>query len=223
MPYAHPTWKDKTDKILEALCWASKLEGAWANTKEAFRLREPNAEAWFEIRVRALREIGIDETIQRDLESTGSKLQPGVDDPAPPGSLENPRQEEQCGQRQLTLDVRFFSGDTEHDSVAWVHADQTRARLRTSYVRNEFLRPVAVSIDTMFDVFALPTVSTPETDDREESEASLELILATTIREIDEAAVGTWIESVQVTSNLKQPGGGSSLDSSLQLDNTEMP
>ena len=142
----------------------------------------------------------------------------------------SPRKEVVIGQREFRAELRVFGRDQDHDVVAWVIAERTRTRMGFSYFCDEFLNktpdpndPAAVpsanmAIVELFDVFPMPPTNQVIMD-RWQSEAVLERRLSTTVAEDDPAAVGTWIEKVAISSNIKQPDGVTPIDSSLQLDN----
>ena len=74
----------------------------------------------------------------------------------------------------------------------------------------------------MFEVVPLPSPQTV-VQDRWQSEAVLEMDLTTSIIESDGAAIGTWIESVAVSSNTLKNSGGVPLAAGIQLTDEVMP
>ena len=199
--------------------WASGVCGVWKFQDEAFQAPESN-DPWFELRMARVFSISPDETVQCD------NIDPvtGLPDPV------SPRKEVVIGQREFRAELRAFGRDQDHDVVAWVIAERTRTRMGLAYFRDEFLNktpdpndPAAVpsanmAIVELFDVFPMPPTNQVIMD-RWQSEAVLEMRLATTVAEDDPAAVGTWIEKVEISSNILQPDGVTPIDSSLQLDN----
>lgn len=213
-----PDWRYKLDILTRGLEWASGVCGVWKFQHEAFNAPRNN-DPWFELRMMRVFEVAPDETINCD------NIDPGTGEI----DVENPRKEVTVGQREFRAEFRAFGRDQEHDTVAWVIADRTRSRMRMPYFRNNFLdrtprvddpslTPSAnISIVELFDVFAMPPTN-KVTSDRWQSEAVLEMRLATSTAEDDPAAVGTWVEAVEVSSNLLQPDGVTPLDPSIQLD-----
>ncbi len=214
-----PDWKTKLDTLTRGLEWASGVCGVWKFQDDAFQAPESN-DPWFELRMARVFSIGPDETVQCDNVDPVTKLPNEV----------NPRKEVVIGQREFRCELRAFGRDQDHDVVAWVIADRARTRMGLAYFCDEFLNktpdpndPAAVpsanmAIVELFDVFPMPPTNKVIMD-RWESEAVLEMRLATTVAEDDPAAVGTWIEKVEISSNILQPDGVTPIDSSLQLDN----
>lgn len=205
-----PTWQAKTEAIRQACEWATGVCGDWKYKKEAFSLPDNNT-AWFELKMGRMRELGVDEIRSSD------NIDPNTGLP----NVENPRLETVCGQRQFFVELRTFNRDQEHDAVAWLVAERARARLRFPYVRDRWFRAHAISIVELFEVVPMPDPKKVE-QQRWLSEAILEVDLATVIVETDGAAIGTWIETVEISSKLHNPGGVL-LDPTIQLDNEVMP
>ena len=214
-----PDWKTKLDTLTRGLEWASGVRGVWKFQDDAFQAPESN-DPWFELRMARVFSIAPDETVQCD----------NVDPVTALPDVESPRKEVVIGQREFRCELRAFGRDQDHDVVAWVIAERTRTRMGLAYFRDEFLNktpdpndPAAVpsanmAIVELFDVFPMPPTNQVIMD-RWQSEAVLEMRLATTVAEDDPAAVGTWIEKVEISSKIKQPDGVTPIDSSLQLDN----
>ena len=214
-----PDWKTKLDTLTRGLEWASGVCGVWKFQDEAFQAPESN-DPWFELRMARVFSIGPDETAQCDNIDPVTKLP----------DKKNPRKEVVIGQREFRCELRAFGRDQDHDVVAWVIAERTRTRMGLSYFCDVFLNktpypndPAAVpsanmAIVELFDVFPMPPTNQVIMD-RWQSEAVLEMRLSTTVAEDDPAAVGTWIEKVEISSNIKQPDGVTPIDPSLQLDN----
>ncbi len=194
---AFPTWEKKTEALVDAISWAAEICGDWAYKKEAATLPDDN-DAWFELRMGRMLELGVDETRNED------NIDPETGEP----DVVDPRAEVICGQRQFMVEVRFFNRDQEHDSVAWLVADRARARLRMGFPRDEWLRPNAISIVELLQVIPMPNPK-QVVDMRWQSEAVLEMDFATVIAERDASNVGTWIQKVQVagTYNCAQDPG----------------
>jgi hypothetical protein len=211
MTQPFPTWEQKTEALRDAIAWAAKgICGDWRYKKEAFSLPDDN-DPWFELAMGRMLEIGVDEIRSED------NIDPTTGNPY----SENPRLDSVYSQRQFMIEARFFSRDQEHDTVAWLIADRARSRLRFPYVRERFLKPVGIAIVELLQAIPMPSPR-KVIDMRWQSEAVIEMEFFTTLREVDEAAVGTWIETVEVSSVLRNPGGVP-LDPKLQLDNEVMP
>ena len=211
-----PNWRTKLATLTRGLEWASGVKGVWKFQHDAFQAPQNN-DPWFELRMRRIFELGPDEVLNCD------NIDPNTGEP----DATNPRKEVVAGQREFRCEMRVFGRDQEHDQAAWVVADRTRSRMRMSHFTNEFLNkpptdpddvPSAnIALVELFDVIAMPP-TVKVVSDRWQSEALLEMRFATVTAEEDDAAVGTWIERVEISSDLRQPGGVTPLDSSLQLD-----
>jgi hypothetical protein len=204
------TWLDKTEALRDMIAWASGVCGDWKFKAAASGLPDDNV-AWFELRMGRINALGIDETRYTD----------NIDPVTGLPDVNSPRKDTQCGQRVFGVEARFFNRDQEQDVVAWVAADRTRSRLRMGYAREEWLDPNVLSIVEIADVFAMPN-PTQAVQMRWQSEALFEMSFATVIAEDDDAAVGSWIESVEISSTLRNPGGVP-LDPAVQLNNEVMP
>lgn len=216
MSQPFPTWAQKTEALRNAIAWAARgICGDWKYKKEAFSLPDNN-NPWFELAMGRMLELGVDEVRSED------NIDPVTGNP----DIENPRSDVMYSQRQFMVEARFFSFDQEHDTVAWLIADRMRTRFRFPYVRDRFLKPVGISIVELLQIFPMPGagLAVPRQVEgmRWKSEAVLEMDLFTTLCERDDAAIGTWIETVEMSSTLKNPGGVL-LDPTLQLNNEVMP
>lgn len=206
-----PTWRQKTDALRDAIAWAAQgIAGDWKFKKEATSLPDDN-NAWFELRMGRILERGVPDVVSED------NIDPTTGQP----DVDNPRKEIVYSAREFFVEARFFSRDQEHDAVAWLIADRARSRLRMPYVRDRFFTPVGLSVLEFTDLFSMPNPNKVVMD-RYESEALFEMQYFTILAEADNAAVGTWIETVELTSNLKN-AGGVPLDPKLQLDKEVLP
>ena len=221
------TWQQKLDLLTRGLEWAAgrpgeRICGVWKFQADAFEAPKSN-DPWFELRMRRVFELGPAEVCQVDnIDSVTNQPDPT-----------NPRKEVVVGRREFRCDMRVFGRDQEHDVVAWVIAERARTRMRLSYFIDEFLNKIPpppadpndpvipsanMSIIELFDVVAMPPTEQVIMD-RWQSEAVLEMRMATTVAEDDPSAVGTWIEKVEISSNILQPDGVTPLPAALQLDN----
>ncbi len=209
-------WKCKLATLTRGLEWASGVPGVWKFQNDAFQAPSSN-DPWFELRMRRLFEVAPAEVVACD----------NIDPATGQIDLANPRIDLTVLTLEFICELRTFGRDQEHDVVAWVIANTARSRMRMPYFRTEFLNktpnvadpnPVPsanLAIVELFDVVAMPG---PEVvSDRWQSEAVLEIRLATTEAHTDPAGVGTWIEKVEISSNIKQPDGATPIDSTLQL------
>ncbi len=213
-----PNWQYKLEALTRGLEWATGVCGVWKFQADAFSAPDNN-DPWFELRMRRIFEIARDEVLQCD------NIDPNTGEP----DVVSPRKEVVVGQREFRAELRVFGRDQEHDVVAWVIADRARTRMRLPFFRNEYLNRTPNVEDTslilsanmaiveLFDVVPMPPTEKVIMD-RWQSEAVLEMRMATTVAEDDPAAVGTWIEQVEITSNILQPDGATPIDSSLQLN-----
>lgn len=210
MAETFPTWQQKVDAIKAACEWATGVCGDWKYKARAFELPENN-EAWFELSMGRIRSLGIDDICRID------NIDPATGQP----DVEYPRKDVVVGQRQFFVELRTFNRDQEQDVVAWVVADRARTRLRLPYARDEFFRAAKIGLAELFEVVPMPSPQNV-VQERWQSEAVLEMDLTTSIVESDGAAIGTWIESLEISSNLRNTGGDP-LAATLQLDNEVMP
>ncbi|MDP6424349.1 MAG: hypothetical protein QGG14_06370 [Planctomycetota bacterium] len=212
----YPTWQQKVDAIKDACEWATGVCGDWKYKSRAFELPDDN-DAWFTLAMGRIRELGVDETCYED---NGIDRPPNPGDPPLAGG-EFPRSDVMVGQRQMFVELRTFNRDQEQDVVAWVVAERARTRLRMQYARDRWFIPNKVAISELFEVVPMPTPRQVVAG-RPQSEAVLEMDFSTVVAESDGAAIGTWIEQVEVSSQLKNPGGVL-LDPSIQLNEEVMP
>lgn len=210
MAEAFPTWLQKVEAIRQACEWATGVCGDWKYKQRAFELPEDN-DAWFELSMGRIRSLGIDDLCWVD------NIDPNTGDP----NVDSPAKQVMVGQRQFFVELRTFNRDQEADVVAWAVAERARTRLRLPYARDAFLSAAQIGLAELFEVVPMPSPQ-QVVGDRWQSEAILEMDLTTSIIESDGAAIGTWIESVAITSKLRNPGGVL-LDPSIQLQNEVMP
>ncbi len=195
MIFDYPDLSHKFEAFREALEFSSGHEIFWINQNEGGIVREENT-VWGELKPLSIASVGIDE--KRNEET---------------GDATNPRQEVICGNRIIRFQLNMRSRDQEHTYTGWYAAEATRTKLRSAFVRDQFLDPYDLSIATVGDVIDVPEVF----DERLEDVAILEFNLNTTLNITDAAMVGTWIEEIEVTSNLIP------LDTSLQWNDEVIP
>lgn len=189
----------------EAVAWSSESRIVWFNTTDGGDVREAN-EVWGELFLRRIRTLGIDETRYCDLSD----------------SEEWARQDVVNSVKQLDirLHMRSRQQNFEDANVGWYKATRTQVRLWYQYVTDTYLKPYQLSLATVGDVIDMPRRA--DHDDRIEDLAVLDFTLNAVLTDTDEAAVGSWIESLEITSNLKNPGG-EPLSPVLQWDNEVIP
>ena len=218
-----PTWTDKLRSLRLGMEWASGLCATWKFQNDAFQAPENN-DPWLELRMLRVFELGPADVLQCD----------NIDPVTGLPDADNPRAELAVTTSEFICEGRFFGRDQEHDVVAWVVGDEARRRMRLPYFRQTFLDPPAtvaapspnMALIELFDIVPMPRFENRSSNahgqkvqQRWQSEAVLEMRLSTTFADDDAASVGTWIEQVEISSDLLQPGGGSSLDPSIQLNN----
>ena len=149
------------------------------------------------------RHLGIDDIRETDL--TGG---------APPAGEEIEVQI--SGQRLITVAVRVKSRDQEPLRTARFYLEQLRTSLRKPAIRATHLQPASIAV-----VRAMPTNDLDFTrQKRVEAFTNMDVIFATVVNELDVAT--TYIETVRVTSDIKNPAGVS-LPDELQLIDFDIP
>lgn len=199
--FEYPDLDQKMDAIKKWLRWCTEIEVVWIDQDDGGRVRE-SQKVWGELRPRRIVTLGVDETRYEDVDNLA-------------GDARYPRQDTIIGQRQLMLELRTKSRDQNHRQSAWYAATRAQLRVRYLYGKNKWLAPFDLSLATVADVVNMPEIKIK--NDRIEDIANLEFTLNTFLCDKDTAAIGTWIEHVEVSSDLKN-AGGTSLDPSIQLD-----
>ena len=199
MTLARPDYADKFDALKSWACWATGLRVVWENqaTKQIREAGRP----WGELSFQSLAPVGPDVTVYEDVDN---------DD----GDAVNPRQDLICGHRILNVLLRTKSRSQEHRASAWFALAQAQGKYRSSYGRSQFLDPNDLKLNEVGEVLSLPPILH---DNRLEDVAVLELSYNTVFVDTDLAAIGTWIEQAEVTSDFRD------LDDSLQLAAELMP
>lgn len=195
MAFDYPDFPEKFDAFRKAIEVASGCPIFWKFQSSEGRHREANR-VWGELKPFSILPIGVDWIANVD---------EGVGD--------FPRVEVLLGYRRIVFQLNFVSRSQEHITSAWYAAVNAQSRIRFPFINTEFFAPNCMAIETVGQVLDVPDGQI--WDDRVEDVALLEITMSTTLEARDAAAVGTWIEVVSITSNLKNPGGVS-LDPSLQ-------
>ena len=196
------TITDQMSAVENAFKWASGLPVVWKNKADSPRVREPNR-AWVELQVLSLRSIGTDEI--RESEGTDAT---------------NPRVENMCAHREMRIQAKFRSRSQEHVDTAWAAGIHASMRINARFARSKWYRDSNICVISASEIIDVPDGL--KHDNRIEDVAILETVFGIAINETDAAMVGTYIEHVEVTSALKNPGGVA-LDASLQLNKEVMP
>lgn len=199
--FEYPDLPKRMEEVKRAVAWASGIDVFWRDQDDGGVVRK--GKPWVELRPRTFREIGIPDKRQEDLETAETE-----------GTLENPRQEVQVSWKEIDFEARFRSRSQEHRMTGWYAAVRAQSKLRSTYAKDTFFKPYELGLATVGDVLNMPEVKLVA--DRTEDLAVLEFTFNATLCEVDEAALGTWIDRCLVTSDL------SPLDSSLQLNNEVM-
>lgn len=195
MGFNFPDFPQKFDALRDALIWASGCDIFWINQNDGGIVREEN-KVWGELKPLRISSVGVDE-----------KRNEETDDAT------NPRREIICGNRIIQFQLNMRSRNQEHRYTGWYAAEEARTKLRSDFALNRFFKPFDLGIATISDILDVPETF----DDRLEDIAILEINLNTSLNITDAAMVGTWIESIEATSNLIPLGA------SLQLNDEVMP
>jgi len=209
MRFSFPDLPEQLQAFQRFCAWATKCPVVWRDTEEASTVRKAN-EVWGELLLRSIKSIGTDEIRHIDLE-----------DVTPPVALDNPRQECLGGQRLLNIQLNMKSRKQsfENGQVGWYAAEQARAKIAYPFAMS-FFKPVNMSFSSAPNLVNMSTMFS--FDDRIEDTAAVEFFMNAVVTDADSAAIGTYIESVEISSDLKH-AGGASLDASLQLDDEVIP
>ena len=197
MTYQHPDLPEKFDKLREALEWASGCEVVWLLQDDGGRVREPN-EVWGELQIFSMSNLGTDDVIYTES-----------------GDPDNPRQDVVVGYRLINFQLRFRSRNNEHANSSWYAASKTQTRLNSPYSRTAFLEPLCMGLASHVSITEV--LGGVTFDQRIEGATIVEFSITTAVTDIDAAAIGSWIEAVEVTSRMKDVIGDD-LPASLQWD-----
>jgi hypothetical protein len=204
--FEHPDLDKKMEAVRDWLAWCSESNIIWIDQKDGGNFRKANR-VWGELRPRQITRQGTDEIRYEDVDNQA-------------GDAEFPRQDVLISWRQIAFELRMRSRDQEHRQSAWYAATRADARSSHRYGRNRWLKPMDLAFADAEAVVNMPTII--EWDDRIEDVANWEFRLNTFLCDRDAAAVGTWIESIEVSSNIRNVVG-EPLDASLQLNEESMP
>lgn len=180
-----PTLPQKMEAIRNAISWAGRgLPIFFVRQKEGGRIREPNRN-WGEIELFSIR------TVERDYVTD-------IDRDNETGNDPEPRQEVAIGTRQITLQLSVRSRAQEPEKSGWYDAADLSLRLAYNRVDDIWLRPNNITLGQITVINDKPY----QYENRIEDLALFELVFFTVIEDNDNAARGTWIESIDATSEI---------------------
>jgi hypothetical protein len=206
MTIQYPPITKRMDAVKDWVCWATGETTVWVDQADGGRVREPN-EVWCEIRPTAISKIGVDEIVYKDVDNEA-------------GNAQYPAQGVTYSLRNIDFEIRAKSRSQEHDQSAWNALLTAHLKVYSEYGRNRYFAPYAWSLIDVSDIMNMPQLETH--DMRVEDIALFTLSLSTVFVEADATAVGTWIETTEITSDIKD-AGGTSLPASIQLDDEVLP
>lgn len=121
------------------------------------------------------------------------------------------------GQRRFTLGCKIRSRDNRPGYAAIAYAEK---------LRNSLIKPTTIVLFQSAEISVHQAEATVDLSnifqDREESIAVLDIHMGTVVNESSEREFATYINTVEVTSNVIDTSG-ESIDSSLQWDEEEIP
>lgn len=190
-------WQKIQDALIEWFQLATGLPVMWYG-EDAENTQPP----FGELQVTSSTGLGIDERRETydDTQATGEEVV-----------------RTQFGNRLFMLNCRVETRDHRPARSAHYYLEKVRTALFQTYSQTRFraanlavvgAEPL-INLDTFFN-------------DRQKSEARLDIRFATIIEETDPRDRGGFIDTVLVTSDILDPGGDS-LSNSLQMDDQEMP
>lgn len=201
MAIENPTLSQKFDCLKDAVIWASRESNTAWGLQAGPREREPN-ESWVQLDLLRISGIGSDENRYEDIDG------------------DFPADLTVVGQRLLKIQVTCFSRNNEHSFAAYTLAENTKGRLSAPFAAENWYSDGCIAFSDATDVINTPDGVT--VDNRDESKAIFELSFLTVVTQTDEAFASSFIENIEVTSDLKV-SGDASLDESLQLDEELIP
>lgn len=194
----HPDLAAKKESIRDWVAWcADGIPVVFIDEADRGLVRHDQYSAWVEMRLRDIRMVGVDEVRQID----------NVDD-AGSIDVDNPRAELVVAQRLLSFDVRVRSRSQSPRSSGWFAASRMQTRMNFRTGRDRYLSGVGVGMAGIPVVMNQPNtarvngIDESVHDGRVEDLAIMELQLTTALCERDAQAVGSWIQSVEITGTL---------------------
>jgi hypothetical protein len=186
--------------------WATNETTVWRDMNDGGRVREAN-EVWIELRPTKITKIGTDEIRYFDVDNEA-------------GNALYPMQEATYSVRVIDFEIRAKSRSQEHLNSAWSALLLAHAKAYNRHGHNKYFVPYTWSLNDVSDIINMPSMEMH--DMRVEDTALFTISLNTVLVDYDAAAVGTWIESTEITSDIKD-AGGTSLPAALQLDDEVLP
>ena len=197
------TFPQTFEQIRKALEWASKTDIFWFGRSDEGRHRKANY-VWGEIQIFRISAVGVDEVRRTEI---GSPVVTNL-------------QECLSGNRLVDFQVNFMSRSQAHENSAWYAATLAQTRIRAPFVRSKFGTEGEFALATVGAV--VDNIDGRLFEGRKEDLAILEFSVNAVVNETDEAMLVSWIETIEASTGFKK-SGGTSLDSSLQLDDEVMP
>jgi hypothetical protein len=183
----NPTLDVKMDALQRALEWAFGCRIRFGRSPEGNEY-EPYGSVWGDL---VLMFAGDAENCDVEIRDVDIAAYDGV----------TPRQEVAIRQTQLRFQLTLRSRSQKPSKSAWATGLTGMSRVKLPWFIEEFLTPYNLAIGE----FRQLTDSGFTYDNRVEDMAIFEILVYTVMVECDEAARGTWIERVEVTSNLGLP------------------
>lgn len=190
-------WQTLQDVLREWGCSASGLPTFWFGEDV-----ENQDKPYLELQVGSSEGLGVDETRQT------------FDDSQPPGQ-EIVRTE--VGNRLFTLSIRAKTRDQTPTGAARNYLEKVRTALHKKTTLDLF-KSKNIAVVRAMGIVNMDAVF----QDRQQSVALMDVRLATLAIEADPHDKGGYIESIKVTSTLKD-AGGTELPASVQINDKEMP
>ena len=183
----NPTLDTKMDALQRALEWAFGCRIRFGRSPEANEY-EPYGSVWGNL---VLMFAGDAENCDVEIRDVDIEAYDGV----------NPRQEVAIRQTQLRFQLTLRSRSQKPSKSAWATGLTGMSRVKLPWFIEEFLTPYNLALGE----FRQLTDSGFTYDNRVEDMAIFEILVYTVMVECDSAARGTWIERVEVTSDLGLP------------------
>ena len=203
MTIAYPPIAKRTEAIKDWACWATGVTAVWGDQPDGGLVRDSDA-PWIELRPKRIMKVGTDEKIHEET-----------------GDATWPRREVTVAQRVLTFEMRGFSRSQDHWAAGWAALLDAHIKMENRAGKDKYFSPNCLSLNTVGDIINMPTERI--FDSRIEDIAMFEFSMNTTLTDIDSRSIGSWIEQVEVTSEIKDAGGEDLLDSSIQLNDEVLP
>ncbi len=204
MTICFPPVAKRMEAVRDWTCWATGETTVWRDQADGGRVREPN-EVWVTVRPTGIAKMGVDEIAYADVDNEA-------------GDAQYPRQEYIYSWRTVDFEIRAKSRSQEHDVSAWNALLTAHLKAYNRYGQDKYFAPYGWSLIDVSEIINMPSLETH--DLRVEDIALFTLSLNTVF--LDAGAIGTWIETTEITSDIKD-AGGTSLPASIQLDDEVLP